>query len=242
MAPEAWGWLLICALGAEIVGTMAGFGAATILTPLAALFLDMKTAIAMVACFHLFGNIARLWFFRGKVDWKIWCQFGITGICLSLVGARITMGLDARSVGQLFGVFLVCYVGTSLLLPERIQLPRRPLTLVGGGAVSGFIAGLLGTGGAARSVCLLAFQLPQEVYIATSAAIALVVDATRIPIYIAGQLIPATLVPVLASLILVAWMGSWIGQRLARRLSAVWFRRFVLVMLAVMGIKLLWRV
>ena len=241
MSPETWGLFLACALGAEVVGTMAGFGAATILTPVAALFFDMKTAIAMVACFHLFGNAARLWFFRGKVDRKIWFQFGLTGIACSLLGARVTMGLDSRSVGQLFGIFLLCYVGVSVLLPERIQLPQRSLTLLGGGAVSGFIAGLLGTGGAARSVCLLAFQLPQEVYIATSAAIALVVDATRIPVYLAGHVIPAALVPILASLIVVAWMGSWIGQRLVRRLSAVWFRRFVLVMLAFMGIKLVWR-
>lgn len=241
MAPEAWGLFLACALGAEVIGTMAGFGAATILTPVAALFLDMKTAIAMVACFHLFGNASRLWFFGRAVDWRMWLQFGLTGILFSLLGAGVTTRLTSASVEMLFGAFLLAYVGASLLIPERTRLPKRAATLLGGGVVSGFIAGLLGTGGAARSVCLMAFGMPQDVYIGTSAAIALVVDATRIPVYLAGGLIPRDLVPVLASLVIVAWTGTWIGQRLVRRLSTAVFRRFVLVMLALMGIKLLWR-
>lgn len=241
MSPEAWGLFLACALGAEVVGTMAGFGAATILTPVAALFLDMKTAIAMVAGFHLFGNASRLWFFGRSVEWRTWFQFGLTGILFSLLGAGVTTRLTSSTVERLFGAFLLVYVGSALLMPERTRLPKRPVTLIVGGVVSGFIAGLLGTGGAARSVCLMAFGLPQEVYIGTSAAIALVVDATRLPVYVAGGLIPRDLAPVLASLVVVAFVGSWIGQRLVRRIPTVVFRRFVLVMLALMGITLLWR-
>ncbi len=64
-------WLLFLAgaLIAEVIGTMAGFGAATVLTPIAVLFMDVKTAIAVVACFHLFGNGSRLGFFGRLVHW-----------------------------------------------------------------------------------------------------------------------------------------------------------------------------
>ena len=41
-------WCVACAFLAEVIGTMAGFGAATILTPIAALFLDMKTRMIMI--------------------------------------------------------------------------------------------------------------------------------------------------------------------------------------------------
>lgn len=37
-----WLLFLACAFAAEVIGTMAGFGAATILTPIAALFMDIK--------------------------------------------------------------------------------------------------------------------------------------------------------------------------------------------------------
>ena len=73
----------------------------------------------------------------------------------------------------------------------------------------------------------------------TWGAIALVVDATRIPVYLTGGLIPRNLLSVVISLMVVAFSGAWLGQRLLRRVSAVAFRRFVLVMLALMGLKMI---
>ena len=54
----------LSAFVAEIIGTMAGFGSSTIFLPLALFFVDFKTAIVLVAIFHLFGNIGRISFFR----------------------------------------------------------------------------------------------------------------------------------------------------------------------------------
>ena len=239
-------WLLFLASAfvAEVIGTTAGFGAATILTPVAALFMDMKTAIAIVACFHLFGNGSRLIFFGRHIHWKIWAQFGLTGVVCSFLGAGVTSHLSTSAVKWLFGLFLVLYVLCSTVASHRFQFPPTPATLFGGGLTSGFVAGLIGTGGAIRSACLLVFGLPKEVYIGTSAAIALMVDATRIPVYLTGQFIPSSMAPVVASLLVVAFAGAWVGQRLVWRISTTAFRRFVLAMLAVMGGKLLldgWR-
>jgi len=233
-----WPLFLICAWGAEVVGTMAGFGAATILTPVAILFMDVKTAIAVVACFHLFGNASRLAFFWRHVDRTAWVQFGLTGVLCSLIGAGLTATLPSAAVTLLFGVFLVLYVGLSSLVPQGLRLPRTAATLVGGGVASGFIAGLIGTGGAVRSACLLAFGLPRDVYLGTSAAIALVVDATRLPVYLLEQFIPWRMFPGVASLLLVAFAGAWLGQRLIRRASPAVFRWFILAMLTLMGLKL----
>lgn len=47
----------LSAFVAEIIGTMEGFGSSTIFLPLALFFVDFKTAIVLVAIFHLFGNI-----------------------------------------------------------------------------------------------------------------------------------------------------------------------------------------
>ena len=244
MEPSVWGLFLTGAFVAEVIGTMAGFGAATVLTPIAACFMDIKTAIAVVACFHLFGNGSRLLFFGRHIHWRTWAQFGITGVLASLAGAAVTAQLPSSMVKLAFGAFLLLYVALSSDSVSRWQLPSKPATLVGGGILSGFVAGLIGTGGAIRSACLLVFGLPKEAYIGTSAAIALMVDATRLPVYVAERFIPARMVPVLASLMAVAFAGAWVGQRLIRRISSAAFRRFVLIMLALMGVKLLvdvWR-
>lgn len=244
LSPDAWLLFLGCAFAAEVIGTMAGFGAATILTPIAMLFMDAKTAIAVVACFHLFGNASRLRFFGHDIHWAMWLQFGITGVLCSLLGARMTALLPPSALKLALAVFLLLYVAGDVFWPQGARLPKRPWTLVGGGIVSGFIAGLIGTGGAIRSACLLVFNLPKEAYLGTSAAIALVVDGTRVPVYLLGGFLPPAMVPVLASLVLVAFSGAWLGQRLVRRVSAAVFHRWVLAMLAAMGVKLLldgWR-
>ncbi len=237
---SSWWALLACAFLAEVIGTMAGFGAATILTPMAVWFMDIKTAIALVAVFHLLGNASRLYFFGRLVHWKTWALFGLTGVVFSLIGAWVAAYLPSAAIKAAFGLFLLCYVGFSVLSSAQRPLASGPATLLGGGVASGFVAGLIGTGGAIRSACLLSFNLPKEVYIGTSAAIALIVDATRLPVYLAKQFIPRTMALLVIALVPFAFAGSWTGQRLLRRVSPTAFRRFVLLMLALMGLKLMW--
>lgn len=71
----------LSALMAELIGTMAGFGSSTIFLPLALFFVDFKTAIVLVAIFHLFGNIGRIIFFRQGFDRRIILQFGCQVCC-----------------------------------------------------------------------------------------------------------------------------------------------------------------
>jgi uncharacterized membrane protein YfcA len=228
---------LVCAFGAEVVGTMAGFGAATILTPVASFFMDLKTAIALVAVFHLFGNAFRWCFFRHAVSWTSWRQFGLVAVVCGIVGARLTSRLSSALIKLLFGVFLLLYVACSCVASDAMRLPPRRATLVTGGIFSGCIAGLIGTGGAIRSACLLAFALPKETYLGTSAVIALSVDATRLPVYLMGQLIPAQMGLMIIALVGVAFAGAWLGQRMAHRVSTRGFRLVVMTMLALVGIK-----
>lgn len=239
MTPEAIGLFLACAFIAEIIGTMAGFGAATVLTPIAVWFMDIKTAVAIVAAFHLCGNASRLYFFGRQIRWRIVWQFGLIGVAGSFVGAELASRVSASALQVALGVFLLVYVGLEVSRLTAVRLPATPPTLVIGGALSGTIAGAIGTGGAIRSVCLLAFGMRKEAYLGTSALIALIVDATRLPVYTAQGFLPRAMAPVMLALLAVAFGGAWVGQRLVRRLSADVFKRLVLGVLAMMGVKLL---
>jgi len=229
---------LMWAFVAEVIGTMAGFGAATVLTPVASFFMDIKTAVAVVACFHLFGNASRLWFFWRDVQWPTVIRFGLPGIVLSVAGAQASVWLPAQTIRLVLGGFLIVYAVTEAVGLWTVRVPATTTTLIVGGIVSGFIAGLIGTGGAIRSVCLLAFGLPQGAYLGTSALIALAVDATRLPVYVRQQFIPATMLPIVLGLTVVAFSGSWTGQRLVRMLAPSRFKQVVVVVLGLMGVKL----
>lgn len=234
-------WIfLLAACGAEIIGTMAGFGAATVLTPIAGFFMEIKTAVAIVACFHLFGNAWRLRFFGRHIRWRVVATFGLPGVAFSWAGAQAAAWIPAHAIRLALGLFLVGYAGLEAAHLTSLRLAATNVTLTGGGAVSGAIAGLIGTGGAIRSVCLLAFGLPKEAYLGTSAMLALLVDATRLPVYLTQQFIPPGFGLVVASLIVVAGLGAWIGQRWVRVISPRRFTQGVVILVGVMGVQLVW--
>lgn len=70
-----------------------------------------------------------------------------------------------------------------MLKPKCFVRPTKSSVLVGGG-LSGLLAGLIGLGGAIKSMFLTTFNLPKEVYVGTFALIAFVIDLVRIPTYL----------------------------------------------------------
>ncbi|MCP6335986.1 hypothetical protein NL449_28610, partial [Klebsiella pneumoniae] len=78
------------------------------------------------------------------------------------------------------------------------------------GALSGGMAGLVGTGGAVRGLALAAFALPKEVFVATSAAIDLGIDLARAGAYFANGYVHVHDLVYLPMLAVVAIAGSWL--------------------------------
>ena len=176
----------IFAFLSEIAGTMVGFGSSTIFFPLALFFVDFKTALVLVALLHIFGNIGRITFFQYGIDKKLFFLFGVPSITLTIVGASLVNYIPQEILKTTMGLFLLLFAATSLIRPS-FKFPASKYNAIAGGGLSGFLAGLIGTGGALRGAFLSAFNLKKEVYIATAAAIALVVDIARVPIYFAGS-------------------------------------------------------
>lgn len=230
--------MFAAALFAEIVGTVAGFGSSTIFLPLALLFVDFRTALALVAFFHIFGNLSRASFFRGSLDRWLLVRFGLSSVFATMLGALLVARTPQETLKGLLGLFLMLYAIASLWR-RGWHLPIRPATAFVGGSLSGFLAGLMGTGGALRGAFLTAFGLPKETYVATAAVIALAVDATRIPIYLAQGFFSPASAWYLPGLFLVALLGSWIGRGIVRRVPQQRFRTLVLVALAAIGAKFL---
>jgi hypothetical protein len=106
-----------------------------------------------------------------------------------------------------------------------------------GGSISGFLAGLIGTGGALRGAFLTAFKLPKERYIATAAAIALAIDMTRIPVYLSQGFLNKEHYWYLPVLFILAFTGSFLGRQVVKRFPYKAFRKIVLVAIFLVGIK-----
>ena len=226
----------IAACFSEIIGTVAGFGSSTIFLPLALFFFDFKTTLVLVALMHIFGNIGRISFFKHGLDKRILLIFGIPSIVLTLAGALLVSYLPQDILKGLLGVFLIAYTGISFRKEDLKVRPSLHNSILGG-SLSGFLAGLIGTGGALRGAFLTAFGLSKEKYIATAAAIALAVDLTRIPVYLAGGFLPARYYWYTPYLFIIALAGSFSGKLIVDSIPQKKFSKIVLAAIFLVGLK-----
>jgi uncharacterized membrane protein YfcA len=229
----------ISALVAEMVGTMAGFGSSTIFLPIALFFFEFRTALILVAIFHMSGNVGRITFFRHGLDRGMLLTFGLPSIVFTLLGAFLVNFVSQPLLKLVLGVFLLMYVMISFLRPN-LSVKASTRNSVLGGSLSGFFAGLIGTGGALRGAFLSSFRLEKSVYVATAAAISLAVDITRIPVYLGSGFLPSEYYGAIPFLFLTAIVGSFLGRRIVGRIPQEYFRKFVLACIGLVALKFLY--
>jgi uncharacterized protein len=227
---------LVIGFFAEVVGTMAGFGSSTIYLPLASYFVDFKTALVLVAIFHLFGNVSRITFFRHGLDRRVLLVFGVPSFLFSLFGAILVGDLSSTFLKLLLGIFLISLSVTFLLKP-KLAFPAYTKSLALGGGISGFIVGLIGTGGALRATFLTGLKLDKEKYIATAAVIALGTDATRIPSYLANGFLAEQYYYFIPILFGIALAGSFVGRKIVGKIDQTRFKKMVLIAIILASLK-----
>lgn len=231
--------VLVLTLFASGVGTLTGFGTSTIMVPALALFLPLPQTLLFVGVIHWFGDIWKMLFFFSGVRWRLLLFFGGSGVLASYLGARVSVVVSAAMLSRVLGLVLLLYVGW-VLLERRWRVPATTAASLAGGALSGFLAGVTGVGGAVRGAFLTAYNLPKTVYLFTSGAIALGVDSTRLVTYVGqGVRLPDILLVALLLGIPVSLLGAYVAKHLVGRIAQRHFRVVVAVFLALVGLKLL---
>ena len=94
----------------------------------------------------------------------------------------------------------------------------------------------LGTGGAIRGLGLTAFGLDKASFVATSAAIDLGVDSSRLAVYWMESSLPAHFWKELPFMMLVSVLGTFTGRSLLHRVSQDQFRQIILFLILGAGL------
>jgi uncharacterized protein len=173
--------VLLVAVLAGAVASIAGFGIGSLLTPLLAWQIGTRLAVAAVSLPHLAGTALRFWRLREHIDRRVLLSFGLASAAAGLLGALLHAHAGSPALAVVLGALLVLAGALGLTgLAERLRL-RGPWAWAAG-AGSGAFGGLVGNQGGIRSAALLGFNLPREAFVATATAIALAVDAVRLPV------------------------------------------------------------
>jgi uncharacterized membrane protein YfcA len=229
----------LASLIAASIAAVSGFGIGSVLTPVLALRLGTKLAVAAVAIPHFVGTLQRWWSLRAHVDRRVVLGFGITSAIGGLAGALLHVWISSRALGLVFGSLLLL-AGLSELTGWMRRVHWGPRAAWMAGALSGLLGGLVGNQGGIRSASMLGFEVPKESFVATATAIALFVDGARLPVYLATQGREIFAVwPLLVVSTVAVVVGTALGMRWLRHIPQVVFRRTIAVLLIALGVYMI---
>lgn len=232
---EKYIYFFILAFVAEVIGTISGFGSSILFVPLASMFFDFKAVLAITAVFHVFSNLSKIYLFKIGIQKDIVLQLGIPAVVFVIIGALLTNIIPQKEIELVMNIVLVL-LSVFLIFNTEKKLEQSNKNLIVGGVSSGFLAGLVGTGGAIRGLVLAAFSLEKDSFLATSALIDLGVDFSRAIVYISSGYFLKEFLIFIPFLILISIAGSYIGKLVLNKMPQKYFRNIVLFVIVSISI------
>jgi hypothetical protein len=258
-------YVVVCLTSCVVAGLtlFSGFGLGTLLLPAFAVFFPADVAVAATALVHLANNLFKFALVGRYADWRVVARFGIPAAGAALVGAGVLLKIrDLPAIAHyaigarefritpltlVIGVLIIVFALFDLLPRlKRIQFDRR--WLPAGGAVSGFFGGLSGHQGSLRSAFLIKLGLSREAYIGSGVMCAILVDVARIIVYglaFLGTKLDTVrtgggdrLMPLVWAATAAAFIGSFVGARLMKKVTIEAVQLLVGVMLVLTGLAI----
>ncbi|MCZ8144975.1 sulfite exporter TauE/SafE family protein [Flavobacterium sp.] len=232
---------LLLTLVAEIVGTVGGFGSSVFFVPIANFYFDFHHVLGLTAVLHLASNITKIALFRKGLHRPLLLTMGIPSVLFVLIGGWLTPYLSSQILELILGVFLTFFSLFFIIETKKTLLPTTKNAVLGG-VFSGFSAGLMGTGGAIRGLTMAAFNLEKNVFIATSATIDLMIDASRTVVYAQNGYVTQDIIYAIPVLIGISLLGSGLGKLLLRYIDQNRFKQIALFLILGIGLLTLGKV
>ncbi|MBD0835021.1 sulfite exporter TauE/SafE family protein [Aestuariibaculum suncheonense] len=226
---------LLLALIAEVIGTVGGFGSSVFFVPIANFYFDFQTVLGITAVFHVVSNLSKIALFKKGIDKKLILYIGVPAVLFVIIGGVISKFLNVTFLELFLGLFLVSLSLLFLIKKNLIIKPHKKEAIIGG-TLSGFVAGVVGTGGAIRGLTMAAFNLEKNVFIATSAIIDFGVDLSRTIVYFFNGYIKEDILIYIPFLVGIGILGTYLGKLLLNTISQENFKKISLGLILIIGI------
>ena len=226
---------LFLALVAEVIGTIGGFGSSVFFVPLGNFYFDFYSVLGLTALFHLSSNLSKIFLFKKGLNKKLLLTIGVPSIVFVVLGGYLSKFLQSNYLELILGIFLIAFSLVFILFNKIVITPKTRNAILGG-SVSGFSAGILGTGGAIRGLTMAAFNLEKSVFIATSAFIDFLIDFSRTFVYYNNGYIHAHDLKYVPFLFVIGLLGSYLGKRILHFIPQKKFRKLSLFLILFIGI------
>jgi uncharacterized membrane protein YfcA len=218
---ELWQLVLIgvTALGAQIVGGIAGYGTGLLMPLVLVPLIGAEAVVPVISLSSLITNPTRVFVYREYIDLRKALVIAGFGIPTTMVGAWGYTLLSSRGAALVIGVALV------LMVPLRRYLAAKRFKLSGpgvglAGAVYGFLTGGISGVGILLISMLMSMGLSGLHVIATDAFTSTLVGLFKTGVFVWAGALPAKLWLVAILIGVMATPGTLVARWLARRFSA----------------------
>ncbi len=226
-------------MGLSKSGFGAGFGALAV--PLMALSVSVPQAAAIFMPLLLAMDVVGIAAFRKNVD-KLLLRFllpyGLLGI---LAGTLLFKWVSAPLVAGLVGILTLLFLAQRLLFPPSADAGALPLwmgrCLV---TAAGFTSFVSHAGGPPYSAYILRLKLTPLAYTATAAYFYFIINLAKWIPYAWLGLLDLRNAATSVALMPMAFLGTWLGIRIARHIQPTLFYRLIYVGMFLTGCKLVW--
>ena len=198
-----------------------------------------KQAVPIMAVAAVMANLSRILAWWREVDWRACLAYSITGIPAAALGARTLLALPSHAADVAIGIFLIAMV------PVRHWLARHELKadlwhLAIGGAVIGYLTGIVVSTGPLSVPLFLFYGLNKGAFLATEAASSLGLYVSKsVTFERFGALTPDILLKgLIAGASLMA--GAFVAKRFVLQMRPEAFRLIMDGIMLAAGVSLLW--
>jgi uncharacterized membrane protein YfcA len=220
-----------------VKGTI-GFGFPTLATPLLALFIDVKTAVAVLVPPNLVldGLQAR----RGGRGFaqtiRRLTPLLVSGAIGTVIGTRLLVLLPSHVVTAALGGFLVAFVVLNLVgVRPRVAPGAEPWLAPPVGLLAGIIGGITNVPGTPLVIYFYALELPKPEFVRCVAVSFIAYKLVQLAALVWYAAFPLSLLPAALGITLAALGSFFVGLRVQDLLDQKAFNRAVLAFLGLLG-------
>ncbi|OGQ78809.1 MAG: hypothetical protein A3F90_15240 [Deltaproteobacteria bacterium RIFCSPLOWO2_12_FULL_60_19] len=225
---------------ASTLAAVAGFGGAAVLLPILVLVFGVRDAIPILTVAQLIGNLSRVWFNRGELEFRVVGWFALGGVPAALVGGFLFASAPLSFLTRILGIFLIGVVlYRHIGKGSTLRVPLRAFPILG--AVFSFLSALLGSVGPIMIPFFLAYGLVKGGLIGTEALATVVMHVTKLAAYKSTAILTTTGITVGLVLGSIMILGSFVGKRILDRLPERIFVLLIEATLLIAGLGFLIR-
>lgn len=221
-----------------VFSTVSGGGLGILTIVLGSFFLETRISIAFTALLLLSVQIMKAVHFRKFVRWDIVKWYVLGGIPMSFLGGVLLFWAPSRIPAILLGITCLCFV-VMRFWKLKPKLSSSRTTLIISGTINGFIGGFVGNASLLRMPALLSMGLSKEIFVGTSATVALLMNLGKVVAYLPNIPFTRNIIILLAMSIPIVFLSVSLGKKLLKYVSVRLFEDLQLLVILIGAIKLL---